>query len=103
MEHRIVIVDSHIIVQWQSGTEWNVCNKLRKPKNDYTDLAVYPNTAANLRRAKDVAGEQAQVIAPTEFLISGPVGTEWCISVDRWNSRYQTQVEAIAALAKCVK
>jgi hypothetical protein len=103
MEHRIVIVDRHIVVQWQSGTEWNVCDKLRKPHNDATDLAVYPNTPANLKRARQIAGEQAQVIAPTEFLISGPVGTEWCISSDCWNSRYQTQVEAVAALAKSVK
>ncbi len=103
MDYRIVIVDRHIVVQWQSGTDWNTCNKLRKPRNDATDLAVYPDTAANLKRARQIAGEQAQVITPTEFLVSGPVGTEWCISSDRWNSRYQSQVEAIAALAKTVK
>jgi len=102
MLHRIVIIDRHIVAQWHDGREWNTCNKLRKPKNDATDLAVYPSTPANMKRAKDVAG-QAQVITASSELFSGPVGTEWCISADRWNSRYQTQVEAIAALAKCVK
>jgi hypothetical protein len=100
-EKRIVLIDKHIVVQWHDGGQWVTCNKDRKPHNDATDLAVYPNTPANMRRAKDVAG-QSPVVTASDTLYSGPVGVEWCISYDRWNSRYASQVEAIAALARIV-
>jgi hypothetical protein len=98
--HRVIVVDQHIVAQYQDmNGVWYTCDKgLKHPKNDASDLAVYSDTPANRRKVRSIVGENAPFIVSRGY--TGPVGNEWCINIDRFESRYNTRTEAVAAIAR---
>ena len=52
MEHRIVVIDEHIIAQFNDGTGWWTGSKASN--NDENDFAIWPFSESNMRKAQNL-------------------------------------------------
>lgn len=100
-EYRIVLIDGHIIAQFNS-VGWWTCS--RSEYNDERDFAVWPYTEANLAKAYKLIGCECRPIdPPVDYYTEMHNDGKWYIhrsgEVDL-RKAYDTQNEALRNLAR---
>lgn len=99
-EYRVVIVDGHIIAQFNS-VGWYTCSKANN--NDEEDFAVWQLSQGNLAKAHKLIGECKLVEAPVNYRVKQHKDSKWYIyrgeEVDLQNP-YDTQNMALRNLAR---
>lgn len=109
-EYRIVVVDEHIIAQFNQNTgsmgtaSWYTCN--RSEHNDERDFAVWPFSEENLSKAFKLIGCECRVIEPpVDYYTEQHNDGKWYIhrggEVGLKNA-YDTQNMALRNLAQCL-
>lgn len=112
-EHRIVLLDGHIIAQFNQHTgpmqssSWYTCN--RSENNDESDFAVWPLTQTNLAKAhrlmEDHNHKYSLLEAPASHHVEQHNDSKWYIyrsgEVDICKA-YNTQNEALRNLAHAI-
>jgi hypothetical protein len=100
-EHRIVLVDAHIIAQF-NNVGWWTCSKA--DNNDESDFAMWAFSQANLGKAHNLIGDCPLVQAPLEYRVKQHTDNGWYIhrgaSVDV--KAYGSQNEALRNLARSI-
>lgn len=112
-EHRIVLIDSHIIVQFNQFTgpnqsaSWYTCSKANNNNED--DFAVWSFSQVNLAKAhklmEDHGHEYSLVEAPSSHRVKQHNDSKWYTyrgdEVDVHNA-YDTQNMALRNLARAI-
>jgi hypothetical protein len=108
-EHRIILVDNHIIAQFNDFTgpmrtaSWYTMS--RSEHNDESDFAVWQFSQANLTKAyKLITGEYRLVDAPSNYCVTQHADSKWYIhrgdTVDV--KTYDSQNMALRNLARSI-
>jgi hypothetical protein len=107
-EHRLVLIDGHIVAQFNQNTglggaaSWYTCSKANN--NDEGDFAVWPLSDANLAKAQRLLNDEYQLIeAPADYTAKQHSDDKWYIhrgnDVDVHNA-YESQNMALRNIAR---